>query len=214
MKTLPVLVGLLAVSTAVAAPPDGSAPRAAPPKPDPTLIAVPSNTLGPGVPLWVQREQAEADARIARAEASYAEARAALARVEAQAAADRPDLYFYGQGAGYYGGVVVYGPHQPGLSRAIANRPVPRPVVRPSERARPPLKPRVDAGADDGYEDQGASARRVYVEASRPNIGPAIEAQQEAQRRFGANATPAVIEPQKQRDAAVIRIRKAPKSGQ
>lgn len=205
-----------AAATTPAAPTSAAGTTIAPPvaktpKADPSLITVPSNTLGPGVPLWVVREQAESDARIARAEASYAEARAALARSEAQAAADRPDLYFGGGYGGYggYGGVVVYGPHRAGLARAIANRPIPRPIV---DHPKPPMRPRAEA--DDGFEDQHAVAQRIYADAARPRIEASVQAQQMAQRKFGENAKAPIAPIQRQRDEAQLKIRKAPKSGQ
>lgn len=161
---------------------------AAKPERDPTLISVPSNTLGPGEPLWVRREREQAAARIAVASASYAEARAALARAEAQRAASGDD-------DGAYGGVVIYGPHRPGLHRAVLARPRPR-IFAPAPAAAPP--------ADDLH----AQAQREFFEASYPRLGPVVEPSLEAQRTFGRLATPPVIQPQRDRDDAVIRARK------
>lgn len=162
---------------------------AAKPERDPTLISVPSNTLGPGEPLWVRREREQATARIAAANASYAEARASLARTEAQRAASGDD-------GDAYRGVVIYGPHRPGLHRAVLNRPRPR-IFAPAPAAEAP-------SADDLH----AQAQREFFEASYPRIGPVVEPQLEAQRRFGRLAAPPVIQPQRDRDDAVIRARK------
>jgi hypothetical protein len=165
---------------------------------DPTLISVPSNTLGPGIPLWVLREQDQAAARIAEAEADEAEARAALARIEAQRAADDP--YFFSDG---YGGVVVYGPRRPGLDRAVRNRPIPpRRIATPLASTGTPVD-------DDPFD----AAQRTFYETTRPPIGPIVERQLEAQRRFGENAYPSkIIDIQRGMDNAVIRARRgAPK---
>lgn len=162
---------------------------AAKPERDPTLISVPSNTLGPGEPLWVRREREQAAARIAAANASYAEARASLARTEAQRAASGDD----DEG---YRGVVIYGPHRAGLHRAVLSRPRPR-ISAPAPVAE-------SMPADDLH----AQAQREFFEASNPRIGPVAEPQLEAQRTFGRLAAPPVIQPQRDRDEAVIRARK------
>jgi hypothetical protein len=179
----------------------------APPPRDPTLISVPSNTLGPGTPLWVQREHEAAEVRIAQAEADYASARAALAQIEAQQAAD--DYNNYGDG------VVVYGPYRPGIYGAIRNRPMPprHRVERPGE-----------VGNRDHHDDHAVigqpvdddpfdAAQREFYDAARPRIGAIIEPQLEAQRRFGNNAYPTkIIGIQNGIDRAVINARRgAPK---
>lgn len=157
---------------------------------DPTLISVPSNTLGAGEPLWVRREREQAAARIAAANASYAEARAAYARVEAQrAASDDED--------NSYRGIVIYGPHRPGLHRAVLSRP--RPLV---------LSPTASDTRNLQEDELHGQAQREFFEASYPRNGPAIEGQLDAQRQFGRMATPPVVQPQRDRDDAVIRARK------
>ena len=174
------------------------APAATAPPRDPTLIDVPTNTLGPGTPLWVRRDQEQAQSRLAKAEADYAEARADLARVEAQRAAD--DRYFSASD-----GVVIYGPHQPGLSRALFNRPfVPTHIARPISQT----TDRATGGIND--QDPFAAAQFRFFNAANPPIAPIINAQLDSQRRV--SMTPPIIEPQKQRDNTVLNARKpAPK---
>lgn len=171
---------------------------AAQPARDPTLIEVPSNTLGPGVPLWLLREHAESAARIARANADYAEAVAAEAGYQAQRAAD--DRTYYDPYDPRFG-VVVYGPHLPGLHNALRARPVPF-ASRVSD---------FDHGADRGVEtdnDPFDAAQRRFYQSSRPRIGPTIERQLDAQRRFGENATPPISGIQSGIDNAVINARR------
>lgn len=175
------------------APAERPAPEARPAG-DPTLIEVPSNTLGPGLPLWVRRDHEAASARIARAEADYAEARAAQAQVEARRAAD--DQYYYDP---YYG-VVVYGPHRPGLNGALRARPVPHASRHRDEE----IASRGVPTDNDPFD----AAQRSFYETSRPRIGPIIERQLEAQRRFGENATPPIADIQRGIDNAVINARR------
>lgn len=148
---------------------------------DPTLISVPSNTLGPGMPYWLQREREDAEARIARATAARAEADAQRARAEA-------DLW---AGDRNRGGVVIYGPHRPGVWRRLHTRPLGAPIE-----------------ADQLGEDPFERAQRRFGETAYPRTGAIIEQQQEAQRRFGENARPPVSELQRQRDQDVIRSRR------
>lgn len=164
---------------------------------DSTLIEVPSNTLGPGLPLWLRREHEASEARIARAQADYAEALAAAAAYQAQQAADEGSYY-----GPYdpYGGVVVYGPHLPGLRGALRARPVPH-VSRAVEGDR------ADRGVPTD-NDPFDAAQRGFYENSRPRIGPTIEAQLDAQRRFGRNATPPIADIQRGIDNAVINARR------
>jgi len=138
--------------------------------------------------MWMRREREQAESRRAVAEADYAEARADLARVEAQRAAE--DRY-----SSVATGLVIYGPHRPGLRRALINRPTPPAVISR------PTQPQGD--------DLHAAAQREFSRAATPPIGPIVESQLEAQRRIGAASTPPVVELQKQRDDAVLQIRKA-----
>lgn len=181
--------------------PASTASKPTEPARDSKLIEVPSNTLGPGVPLWMRREQEQAYTRMTQADADYAEALADQAYVQARRAVDDP---YYGD----YGGVVVYGPHLPGLQRALINRPVP---PAPHRADGPGRGPRVTSTPVD--DDPFDAAQRQFYEISRPQIGPIIERQQDAQRRFGNNAYPSKIVPiQRGIDDAVIRARRgAPK---
>lgn len=187
-----------APSAAPAAAPERTSTPAAQPARDPTLIEVPSNTLGPGVPLWLLREHAESAARIARANADYAEAVAAEAGYQAQRAAD-DQPYYDPYGSRY--GVVVYGPHLPGLRDALRARPVPfSSSVSDFDR-------RADRGVPTDNDPFDAAQRRFY-QSSRPRIAPTIERQLEAQRRFGENATPPISGIQSGIDNAVINARR------
>lgn len=65
-------------------------------------IPVPDNTMGPGEPLWVRRELANAAVR-------YEEARATLAQREAERAYPRHDSFGYGSGEYFTPGVAHWG---------------------------------------------------------------------------------------------------------
>jgi hypothetical protein len=140
---------------------------------DPTLIEVPSNTLGPGEPLWVRRDRERAAARID-------EARADLAEREAAA---------YDRDLDRHPGFVIYGPHGPRTYRG--GRPGPfRVVERPT---------------DDVFD----AAQIQFGRVATPRIGPAIEGQQDAQRRFGRIAAPPIVDTQNNLDKGQLRTRKA-----
>jgi hypothetical protein len=154
---------------------------------DATLIEVPTNTLGPGEPLWVQSDRQAAEARIARADAQIAEREAA-----------RPSYYddYYDED------VVVYGPHapswgvrawhQPGLRR--------RPVVTPHG----PITTRTD--------DLFDRAQLKFGRIAYPKNTATVDGQLEAQKKFGEVASPPIARIQKQIDQAQIISRKgAPK---
>lgn len=148
---------------------------------DPTLISVPSNTLGPGEPLWIRSDRRAAEARRARAEAELAESRAELAERDADRLADGDD------------GVIVYGPHAPRWVRRAWYRPGVRVGINADRSAPEP--------------DLFDRAQIQFGNTAYPRIGPGIEGQFEAQRRFGRAASPPIIETQNRIDRAQLKTR-------
>ena len=174
----------------VSTPTPSSVPASAPPQHDPTLISVPSNTLGPGEPLWVRSDWQAAQARIAQAEAAI---------VEREAARSIDDDY---------DDLVVYGPHAPGWAvRGWYGN-----GIRPHGalgRGRGLVRP-IDGGRTTTTNDDVFDQAQIHFgNVAYPKIGGPIEAQQEAQRRFGATARPPIVRIQNDLDRAQLNMRKA-----
>jgi hypothetical protein len=170
--------------------PDGSAAYVAPAAPasgtpvqpsDPTLIPVPDNTIGPG-PFNGESLQQHND-RISN-EIRLGKAMADLAeqRVEQEAR--------YGS---RWGATVIRSPHGGGFWHGGYG---PYGPVTTSTRT---------------FDDLGSSAQRAYSEAAYPRIGAIEEGRAGAARRFGADATPRIIQSQRDRDEAVIRANREQK---
>lgn len=171
---------IIVPSTRRPAPP----PAPEPPR-DPTLISVPSNTLGPGEPLWVRSDRQAAEARAAEAVAAI---------VEREARSPRYDNERYDP-------VVIYGPRGATVLRGGFIGPHRYRFYRGTG-----LEP--GSTTTTVTSDPIDRAQIRFGETARPRIGPAIEANAEAQRRFGETARPRISESQRQRDDAQIRLRK------
>ncbi|MFN7021337.1 MAG: hypothetical protein ACK4WH_08440 [Phycisphaerales bacterium] len=157
-------------------------------RPEAKPILVPSNTLGPGEPLWLRSDRQAAESRIARAVAQLAE----------QEAARDPD--------DDCDGLVVYGPHAP----RWAVRAWYRDGLRPPRRTGPGLVQRPDESFNPPQptDDVFDRAQLRFAETARPRIQAPIEAQQRAQIRFSEIARPPIARIQNDIDQAQLKLRK------
>jgi hypothetical protein len=135
-------------------------------------ITVPGNTLGPGTPLWLQRELAAAQLREAQANALIAEREAQRSRFVID---DERR-----------GGVIVFGPHGRYVTHGI-ERPYTRFLRRGPVNGAAPMP-----GGVAIDRSNLSAAQRNFADAASPRIAPIIEGQQDAQRRFGQIAPPPI----------------------
>jgi hypothetical protein len=123
-------------------------------------IEVPSNTLGPGEPLWMRRERESAEARLAVARADDAE-RHARAPLEER----RFGAWTSGGGIGgvFPGGRVFHGGVHPDM---------------------PPI------GTTFRFNDRTGAAQRGFANAATPPIGGIVGGQLDAQRKIFTEPAP------------------------
>ncbi|MCC6320692.1 MAG: hypothetical protein IT438_04555 [Phycisphaerales bacterium] len=156
-------------------------------------ISVPSNTLGPGEPLWLRSDRQAAEARIARAEADIA------AQEAARPIDDDCDDF------------VVYGPHVPRSAVRGWYRGVRPPLLRPEHR-RGLVRVGTDRHGEVATDDLFDRAQLRFGATAYPRIRGPIEAQQNAQREYARTAQPPIVRIQNDIDKAQLKSRKgAPK---
>lgn len=147
------------------------------------LIEVPSNTLGPGEPLWKRREREDAARKLAQAEADYAAdlAERADREFDIRERSARYGYYPYHHG-GFYSHSSYWPRHWPTHGEGPTG-PVTTTITR--------------------FNDLGSEAQRNFADAAYPrNQFEIDEARSRAILQFGRDAEPNIRDAQRARDEA------------